>query len=266
MRKNHHSPSVWHIWALSLACALLSTFAHAQSARVDSLYEKLTYRSPLGDTLRYRLLKPKNYQPDQKYPLVLFLHGAGERGNDNTKQLVHGAYLFTEPANLDPYPCFVLAPQCPTGLDWANMDWRKGNNTQAQLPARSFTITLELIDELAKAYRIDPKRFYITGLSMGGYGTWDAITRYPKKFAAAVPICGGGDPAKAALAKKVPIWNFHGAKDVVVPVARSREMIKALEAAGAKPKYTEYPEENHASWVPAYKEPGLLPWLFAQKR
>lgn len=127
-------------------------------------------------------------------------------------------------------------------------------------------LVLELIASLQKEYRIDPKRLYITGLSMGGYGTWDVLARYPDLFAAAVPICGGGDESTAARIAKIPIWAFHGALDTAVKVERSRNLIAALEKAGGKPLYTEYPDEAHASGVPAYRAPVMMEWLFAQKK
>src|SRR5207244_7702516 len=119
---------------------------------------------------------------------------------------------------------------------------------------------------LQKEFSIDPKRLYITGLSMGGYGTWDLISRHPELFAAAAPICGGGDEDQAEKIAKLPIWIFHGAKDQAVPVERSRNMVTALKKAGGEPKYTEYPDVGHDSWVRAYKDPELFAWLFAQKK
>jgi lysophospholipase L1-like esterase len=127
-------------------------------------------------------------------------------------------------------------------------------------------LALGALEAIAKEFSVDPNRLYITGLSMGGYGTWDAITRTPQKWAAAVPICGGGDASRIASAKNVPVWAFHGINDQAVPVERTRELIATLKAAGSTPLYSEYPYVAHDSWTFAYGEPELLPWLFAQRR
>jgi len=216
--------------------------------------------------LPYRLLKPKAYDASQKYPLVIFLHGAGERGDDNQKQLVHGMNDFASDEIMARYAAFVLAPQCPEGKKWSEVDW---SSKSSKLPAEispALAATLKAADALQKEFSIDPKRIYITGLSMGGYGVWDALARRPELFAAAAPICSGGDPAFAAKMKDVPIWAFHGDDDKTVPVGRSREMIEALKAAGGRPKYTEYPGVGHNSWAQTYSDPALYEWLFAQRK
>jgi predicted peptidase len=252
---------------LALAAAVLLPGAmRAAGPKVADLLEKKTFTDARGKTLLYRLLKPEDYDPKTKYPLVVFLHGAGERGNDNTAQLIHGVGDFAREANRKKYPCFLIAPQCPKGDKWSIVDWRKPSATFAKEPSEPGRLVLELIAAMQKEYSIDPKRIYLTGLSMGGYGTWDLLARHPELFAAAVPICGGADPATARKIAKIPIWVFHGAKDRAVKVERSREMVKALKEAGGHPKYTEYPEEGHASWVPAYKDPAMMKWLFAQKK
>ncbi len=219
-----------------------------------------------GRKLLYRLLKPQDYNPEQKYPLVLFLHGAGERGDDNQAQLKHVVRIFVAAENRQKYPCFVLAPQCPAGEKWVDVNWGVPAHTQPAAPAPAMDLSLRLIEQLQKQYSIDADRLYVTGLSMGGYGTWDVIARRPDLFAAAVPMCGGGDEKTAPRIAGVPIWNFHGALDGAVPVARSRSMIAALKEAGAKPRYTEYPDCGHNCWDRAVAEPELLPWLFAQRR
>lgn len=256
-------------WASVLALAAVVLLAGAMRAagpKVADVLEKKTFTDAAGKTLLYRLLKPENYDPKKKYPLVVFLHGAGERGKDNTAQLIHGVPEFAREDNRKKYPCFLIAPQCPQRKSWANVDFRAAAHKIAKEPSEPGRLVLELIAGMQMEYRIDPKRIYLTGLSMGGYGTWDLLARRPELFAAAVPICGGGDPATAKKIAKIPIWVFHGAKDRAVKVERSREMVKALAAAGGHPKYTEYPEEGHASWVPAYKDPAMMKWLFAQKK
>jgi predicted peptidase len=220
-------------------------------------FDKLQYLTP-NDTLLYRLLKPVEQNENARYPLVIFLHGSGERGNDNVITLKHIAPLFLKESNRLKYPCFVVVPQCPANENWTYPDWYHE-------PGEPMSSVVALLDSLKALPFIDSSRIYLTGLSMGGYGTWYLLTKYPETFAAAVPICGGGDIHQVENFKHVPIWNFHGAKDDAVPVERSRSMIRALKDAGGKPAYTEYRNTGHESWVNAYAEPGLLPWIFSQK-
>ena len=210
------------------------------------------------DTLLYRLLKPKETAEDKRYPLVIFLHGSGERGNDNTITLKHIAPLFLEEKNRTEFPCFLMVPQCPANERWTYPDWY-------QEPKEPMSSVVALIDSLSALPFIDNTRIYITGLSMGGFGTWYLITRYPEKFAAAVPICGGGDWNQVQNFKHLPIWAFHGSKDDIVHPDQTRKMIQALKKSGGKPTYTEYKKVGHDSWTKAYLEPQLLPWLFSHK-
>ena len=229
------------------------------------LYEARTVTGA-GATLGYRLLKPEPYDAAKKYPLVLLMHGAGERGTDNAAQLKYGSQLFLKPEARAKFPCFVMMPQCPPEQKWADIDWTSETPKQPEKVSAPMALVLSALDGLQKEFSIDPDRLYVGGLSMGGYGTWDLITRFPDKWAAAIPICGGGDVAAAVKAKAVPVWAFHGIEDKAVKVERTREMIAALTAAGANPLYSEYPYIAHASWTVAFGEPELLPWLFAQKR
>lgn len=225
----------------------------ATAAHAEELYQTRVYKNAEGQQLNYRLMLPKGYQAESgttAYPLVLFLHGAGERGGDNAKQLKHGAGEFASEANRQQYPCFVVAPQCPEGKFWTPFD----------------PLLCELLASLQKEFRVDSKRLYITGLSMGGFGTWQMITRSPELFAAAAPICGGGDEKLAEKIVKLPIWVFHGDQDAVVKPEASRKMVAALEKAGGKPKYTEYPGVGHDSWTKTYANPEFMAWLFQQKR
>ena len=235
-------------------------------------YEYRQFIRPVGDTINYRVLFPEGYaQSDAVYPLVLFLHGAGERGNDNELQLVHGARLFLD--SLERYPAIVVFPQCPQESSWARLE------VEGQIPMRKFVFpfyeepalpmqrAMDLLDILLLTERVDEKRLYLGGLSMGGFGTFDLLARRPNAFAAAFPICGGGNALLAPLyAPHTPLWIFHGAKDEVVPPDNSRKMYKALQSADAKVKYTEYPDANHDSWTPAFAEPEFLSWLFGQRR
>ncbi len=238
--------------AMGLALALAVPVANAQPKEDwKALLEKRTFKSG-GAELPYRLLKPAGYDPKKSYPLVVFLHGAGERGSDNEAQIRHGVREFASAKHRKQYPCFLIAPQCPAKRGWAGSE-----------PER---LVLELIPALQKEFSIDAKRIYVTGLSMGGYGTWNLIGRRPELFAAAVPICGGGNEKMAEKMAKVPIWAFHGDKDTAVPVDRSRKMIAAIEKAGGKPKYTEYKGVGHDSWTRAYGDAKMFAWMFAQKK
>lgn len=216
--------------------------------------------------LKYRLLKPLNYNPDKKYPLVIFLHGAGERGDDNKAQLVHGMRDFCRADRRQANPAYVLAPQCPNEQKWANIDWTQPGIDKPDKPSESMELLFGLVDTMINDAAVDKNRIYITGLSMGGYGTWDAIARRPDFFAAALPICGGGDPKTAETIKRVPIWCFHGDQDKAVVVEKSRAIINALKEVGGTPKYTEYLGVGHDSWTQTYANDEVHAWLFHQRR
>ena len=241
-------------------------------AQDSSLYKRQQY-SDGKNTLNYRILYPSDYDVNRKYPLILVLHGSGERGNGNNAQLVHGGKLFLDSAIRVDYPAFVVFPQCPAEDFWANLkkedkkDSLGGFGYMSHKPVKkSLGLVSMLMDSLAQTPQINTKKMYIGGLSMGGMGTFELLWRKPKFFAAAFPICGGGDPAKVnAYAKNFPIWVFHGGADKIVTPANSRIMVNALLKAGAKVKYTEYPGVGHDSWNNAFAEPDLLKWLFAQE-
>jgi predicted peptidase len=226
------------------------------------------------DTLRYRVQYPFNYNPSKKYPLVLFLHGAGERGSDNELQLAWGAALFADSNNRAKFPAIVVFPQCRRDDFWPriarnnNKDSLGGFSFLSNVPVgKSLGLVEQLIDSMAASGKINMKKIYLGGLSMGGMGTFELLWRKPNFFAAALPICGGGDPLKPTeWARKFPIWVFHGEKDPVVPPSNSRLMVNALKAAKAKVKYSEYPGVLHDSWKNAFAEPELLSWLFKQKK
>ena len=261
----------------SLLCLnLLALQARCQEKKVNEatisedpakLCEPREFQGEGGKVLKYRLLKPLGYNPNKIYPLVIFLHGAGERGDDNTSQLKHGMAEFCKLARREKNPCYIIAPQCPTDEKWTNIDWA------AEVPiimpeaaSDSMTLTLGVVDSMIEDAAVDKNRIYITGLSMGGYGTWDAIARRPDFFAAAMPICGGGDPTTAEKIKRIPIYCFHGDEDKVVAVEKSRIIIKAIEEAGGSPKYTEYKGVDHNSWTQTYASDATYDWLFAQRR
>jgi alkaline phosphatase D len=204
-------------------------------------------------TLPYRLYSPPLKSKEDRLPLVIFLHGVGARGDDNQIQLAKTGFLelINQSGFPKKHPCFILAPQCAESANWS---------------AQNGDALTGLIEQLVLDNQIDTNRIYITGQSMGGFGTWEAIRRDPKRFAAAAPICGGGDPDMSASFVHIPVWAFHGADDQVVKPEKSREMIESLKNAGGSPRYTELKGVGHASWVNAYGAPDLWDWMFRQQR
>jgi predicted peptidase len=255
----------------------LSVIAHAQQPEpklepkpdMDKLLDKLTFTKDKA-SLPYRLLKPDGYDQNGKdlYPLVVFLHGSVGRGTDNQKQLRGGVEEFVKDATRKKHPCFLVVPQCPPEKQWTNVGWFDGrhNVPLAKTPTEPLALVLDLIEVLCNEHRIDKDRIYLTGVSMGGYGTWDLVSRRPELFAAAIPVSGGGDPAQAEKLVRLPIWVFHGDADLLVPVERPRDMIAAIKKAGGEPKYTEYKGVGHDAWTPTYRDNKVLDWLFEQKK
>jgi len=185
-----------------------------------------------NDTLRYRILYPENYDSSKSYPLVLFLHGSGERGNDNEKQLVHGSSLFANPENRTKFPAIVVFPQCPENQYWAPINSRNDgfSYVNTKKPTEPMQMVIRLIKELKKNEAVDKKRIYVSGLSMGGMGTYDLICRYPKTFAAAIPICGGVSLDRLKKVKRMPIRIYHGSADDVVSPEHSRNAYNGIES------------------------------------
>ena len=251
---------------------LLTLQMNANFDDTVKMFEEQTYVYSGGEykeeSFKWRLLKPENPDANKKYPVVLFLHGAGERGTDNKKQLYYFGNAITKPENRQQYPCYVIVPQCRDGKKWADVDWAKKRSEAAPKEASDQSkVALAILDEVVKKYPVDEKRIYLTGLSMGGFGSWDIACRYPEKFAAVVPICGGGDESQAAKLVKLPIFCAHGAADNVVSVERSRGMIEAIKKAGGNPIYAEYPAVGHNSWDRAYNDAdGAIPWMFKQAK
>jgi predicted peptidase len=250
------------LFAILLVCAN-ARLVFSQSSRFS--FNK--YGNDRGDTLQYRLLFP-DADTMRRYPLVVFLHGSGERGGDNEAQLKWGIMNFATDQNMLLHPAIVIAPQCPEKAGWSNFS-RGKNSADMRLqptPAKPMELLIGLIHQLIKTMPVDTNRIYITGLSMGGFGTYDAIERYPGLFAAAVPVCGGGDISRVASIAHLPIWIFHGAEDPAVNPAYSIDMLQALTRAGAHPGFTFYPETGHFSWLAAYSDPHMMEWLFRQHK
>lgn len=234
-------------------------------------YEKGEFVSQKsGEKMLYRYLAPENPQQGKKYPLVIFLHGSGERGNDNQAQLFHGSGQFLNPVNREKYPAYVLFPQCPEGVPGAYMP-RLETLVPKDMPldppqAPIVTLLLELIDSYIARPDVDPRRVYIMGISMGGIATFDIVARYPQKFAAAIPICGSVNPLRLTGTKGVAWRIFHGDADPSVTVEGSREAYKALRKAGLDVEYIEFAGCTHNSWNPAFNYPDFMKWLFKQKK
>lgn len=226
-----------------------------------------------GNTLPYRILYPENFDPSKKYPLLLFLHGAGERGKDNEKQLVHGSRLFISEENRKKFPAIVLVPQCPKESFWAST--KIDRSVQPYKIEFDYTVdptwplvaANELVKQIIREGSVDPTKVYITGLSMGGMGTFESVYRYPDLYAAALPICGGGDALHYdKRIRKTAFWVFHGAADAVVNVKLSQEMVEKLKSLKAEVKYSEYPGVNHNSWDNAFAESDFLSWMLKHTR
>ena len=197
-----------------------------------------------GTPVKYIVYVPKQYNPEKPHPTILFLHGAGERGDDGQAQAKVGLGAAIRKAE-DKWNYIVIFPQVPKNKWFPDIE----------------KLVLAMVDKTRKEYKVDEKRLYITGLSMGGFGTWDLMCRHPGLFAAGIPICGGADTAAVAKIAKVPIWAFHGDKDNAVPIKGSQEMIDAIKAAGGNPKFTIYPGVGHNSWDKAYQEENLNEWF-----
>ena len=241
---------------------------------IDKYYAKKEYISPRRDTLRYRVLEPERIEKNKKYPLVLFLHGAGERGSDNEAQLVHGANMFLNLVIRDQHPTFVIYPQCPSECSWSNSSKpnSEGKSGGERFPENpEITIPMEAVKAVLDMYmnndNVDVNRIYVMGLSMGGMGTFDLLCRFPDLFAAAIPICGGINPERLEKASPTTaITIYHGDKDDAVFVENSRAAYRALKKIGKIPRYIEFPGCGHNSWDPAFNQPDFLEWLFRQSK
>lgn len=233
----------WRSAGLMLACLCCVPLVQAAEPGGQAAVE---VEAPAAVPLRFLLYLPQDYDAQEKWPLLLFLHGSGERGNDLEKVKIHGPpRLIAEGRQ---FPMIVVSPQCPNLRRWEMTDLDT------------------LLKYVETTYKVDPDRVYVTGLSMGGFGTWQLAANYPDRFAAIVPICGAGEKDTAASIAHVPTWVFHGGNDGAVPLRGSTEMIKAMQQAGGDPKFTFYPLADHDSWTESYNNPELYEWLLAQRR
>lgn len=263
---------------VTLAQLLVATTAGAQgdapqlSEELLSAFQPMVFDGGAAGTLPYRLMQPIGALPttgeqSTRYPLVVFLHGRGERGADNVRQLTYLDPVAT-PEFRRRYPAYVVAPQCPEEGEvmWTDRldPWLPV--TMSENPSPPLVKVRALVSQLMERYPIDADRVYLVGLSMGGYATWDLISRYPGEYAAAAPVCGAGDLSKAQEMATTPLWVVHGELDPVVSVGHSRQMVAALCEAGGNPVYSELEGVGHNSWQPAFANRALWDWLFAQRR
>lgn len=238
--------------ALILFVALANNVFATESEGSQARQQKLEFETQVVRTVRlnYLLFLPNGYSEgtEKKWPLILFLHGMGERGDDLERVKLHGPPKVLEEG--EDLPFIVVSPQCPETSWW---------------PVEVDALNA-LLDDLVAKYAVDEDRIYLTGLSMGGFGTWNLATAYPEKFAAIAPICGRGDTTKAHVLKHIPAWVFHGAEDETVPPESSEEMVNALKEIGADVQYTLYPDAGHDSWTETYNNPKLYEWFLKHKR
>lgn len=219
----------------------------AAEKQKECSFEKTITKKVQG---KYLLYLPQDYGKDKEklWPLVLHLHGMGERGGDIDILRRHGLPMLIEEGRQ--FPFLLVSPQCPNDSNW---------NSETDM-------LVALLDEIEANYEVDNDRIYLTGLSMGGFGTWSLAVKQPERFAAIAPICGGGNPEKAPLIKDIPMWVFHGEDDDVVPLSNSKEMVDAVKAAGGNPKFTIYPGVDHDAWTPTYANDEFWKWLLDQRK
>lgn len=231
-----------------ITLALLATVSASYGAESNQQTGQQAARldTQVRVTMDYLLFLPEGYEQQESWPLMLFLHGAGERGDDLELVKKHGPPKIVETKK--DFPFIVVSPQCKPKVWWEPLK------------------LIALLDEIVAKYKVDKDRIYVTGLSMGGFGTWSLAAHAPDRFAAIVPICGGGEPYWALRFPHLPVWAFHGGKDILVPPRRSEEMVEALKKLGGKPKLTIYPDAGHDSWTETYDNPELYKWLLEQKR
>tara|TARA_A100001391_G_scaffold204721_1_gene201462 strand:+ start:1368 stop:2234 length:867 start_codon:yes stop_codon:yes gene_type:complete len=273
----------------SASLLVLTPTIGEETTNTQDMFKKETYVSSGGGELKYRIHIPQSASTDAKLPLVLFLHGAGERGNDNEAQLKHGATEFLKNGRDEQFPAIIVAPQCPRDMKWVDADWSQseGEGTFMSTPSPTMNLVFQLLDEVIAQGIVDTSRLYVTGLSMGGYGSWYAAAEYrtmashevadaardsgraaTSGFAAMIAVCGGGDSSWADRYDPVSVWAVHGDADTAVPVIRSRAMIAALVNGGhpGEIRYTERAGVDHDSWTQTYADDETYDWLFSQSR
>lgn len=249
----------------TILATLPAAFALSAMGGIEDRTEARTFTGAGGKVLNYRWAE-KTPTGGGPVPLVFFFHGAGERGDNNVSQLHHGVADIVAWLDANEAGFKFVAGQVPVGKRWVEVDWGATSHEMPAEPSETMGLVLELMDSLLADPATDTNRVYATGISMGGYGTWDIICRRPEVFAAALPICGGADLAQAPKLAHMPIWTFHGSKDTSVPVSRSRSMMSALWAAGSDAHYWEHPDAPHNVWTRTYQNGEVLTWFFAQTK
>ena len=238
-------------------------FSNSNSQDLE-LFEKEAFEFE-KETLSYRILKPLNYNSNKQYPVHLFLHGAGERGNDNVSQLVHGGKLFLKKENREQYNSWVIFPQAPKNDWWGYKEPYKFDYNVKE--SKAMSLVVKLMDDFTQRKDVNPNKVFVSGLSMGGMGTFVILNLRPEMFAAATPICGDGDPSLVSnYSKKVPIWIFHGSDDTVVSPKKSLKMAKAIIENGGSPKMTFYENVGHDSWNNAFAEKEFINWIHSKSK
>ena len=251
-----------------LAVTVAADETEPEPVDLDALFEAKTYTSDDGFTMKYRLYIPEDYDSSKAYPCLLFLHGAGERGDDNAAQIKTGLPCIFTDADSPAYEAIILAPQCPADFQWVDTPWGDGNYSVDNVPeSKPMKAALAILEDVCLAYSVNRNRVYVTGLSMGGFGTWDALSRHSELFAAGMPLCGGGDPSCADVLATKPIRIFHDRNDGVVPVQGSSQMNKAIRKASDPDNVlvsfqltTGY---GHGIWDYVYGERENIDWLFS---
>tara|TARA_B100001564_G_scaffold63525_1_gene49812 strand:+ start:3069 stop:3830 length:762 start_codon:yes stop_codon:yes gene_type:complete len=247
-----------------ITLCIISNPIFSQEREISSYLFKKYYSN--DDTLSYRFLKPYR-KTKENIPLIIFLHGSGERGKNNKSQLIHGGRFFLKETENKNFNSYVIFPQCKKNSRWSNHQidpWISSNSYDQKLLSDHSEMLVQLIYSLIDDYNIDSKRIYIMGLSMGGYGTFDLTSKRPEIFAGAVPICGGANMSILNRASSVPHWIFHGELDRVVPVTKSRQAFKLLSKINSHHLYTEYKNVYHNSWENVFSEGDFLDWLFSK--
>lgn len=260
------------ITLLTVLLLSLPMHIYADTVNVQEVFEKKVYVTQDGYSLNYRLYLPEDYSEDKEYPLILFFHGAGEKGNENELQLRLGVAKMFSCSSGKVEQCIVVAPQCPLltpdTAKWVDVpNWVDGctYSTDAIPESKPMKAVVELLGVIKNDYSTDESRWYVTGLSMGGFATWDIIVRHPDLWAAAIPVCGGADYRKAELIKDMPIWTFHGTADPTVPYRGTETMVNALKAAGSTTvRYDAMQNYGHNIWGAVYSLPTLYTWLFSK--
>lgn len=257
---------------IKLVVGIILLMSNGAVAQQQELYEAKMFINNT-DTLNYRIMYPKDFSEDKQYPLVLFLHGAGERGSNNASQLVHGSNLFANEKHRDSFPAIVIFPQCPQDDYWANASVDRTTRPltlkfpSGGEPTKALSLVMKLMDDMVAKSFVTKQQVYVGGLSMGGMGTFEMLYRKPDMFTAAFAICGGGNTEAAeAYATTIDLWIFHGAKDDVVVPQLSIDMVSAILKYGGTPNFTLYADDNHNSWDSTFAEPKLLPWLFSKSK